>query len=61
VGKSAAGLGVAADSVVKSIAKTLGGSGGGTKEFAQGGGPSVEKIGEASQAVYDQVSGLVGS
>jgi alanyl-tRNA synthetase len=60
VGKSAAGLGVGADSVVRSLAKMLGGSGGGTKEFAQGGGPRVEKIEEASQAVYDLVSGLIG-
>ncbi|MGD0636666.1 MAG: alanine--tRNA ligase [Nitrososphaerales archaeon] len=61
VGKSAASLGVAADSVVRSLSKTLGGSGGGTKEFAQGGGPSAERIGEASAAVYDLVSGLLGS
>jgi alanyl-tRNA synthetase len=61
VGKSAAGLGVAADSLVRSLSKRLGGSGGGTKEFAQGGGPSVERIGEAAGAVYDLVSGLAGS
>ncbi len=61
VGKSAVGLGVGADSVVRGLAKVLGGSGGGTKEFAQGGGPRVERIGEASEAVYDLVSGLIGS
>jgi alanyl-tRNA synthetase len=59
VGTAAVGLGVTADAVVKSLAKILAGSGGGTKEFAQGGGPKVEKIEEASQAVYDLVSGLV--
>jgi alanyl-tRNA synthetase len=61
VGKSAVGLGVAADAVVRSLAKILGGSGGGTKEFAQGGGPRAEKISEASQLVYDAVSGLIRS
>ncbi|MDA4112712.1 MAG: alanine--tRNA ligase [Thaumarchaeota archaeon] len=61
VGSSAVGLGVAADAVVKGLAKMLGGSGGGTKEFAQGGGPTVEKIEEVSQAVYSLVSGLVRS
>jgi alanyl-tRNA synthetase len=61
VGKAAIGQGVAADAVVRGIAKILGGSGGGTKEFAQGGGPRAENIEEASKAVYDLVSGLVRS
>ncbi|MGA2664422.1 MAG: alanine--tRNA ligase [Nitrososphaerales archaeon] len=61
VGKSASALGVAADSLVKGVAKVLGGSGGGTKVFAQGGGPGVEKAAEASQAVYVIVSGQIGS
>jgi alanyl-tRNA synthetase len=59
VGTSAIGLGVAADAVVRGLAKLLGGSGGGTKGFAQGGGPKVEEIEEASKSVYDLVSGLV--
>jgi alanyl-tRNA synthetase len=61
VGKSAAAMGVAADSLVKSAAKILGGSGGGTKVFAQGGGPRIEKAEEASGAVYELVSGMTGS
>jgi alanyl-tRNA synthetase len=59
VGTAAIGLGVAADALVRSLAKALGGSGGGTKDFAQGGGLRVEKIEEASAAVNDLVSGLV--
>ncbi len=60
VGKAAAESGVAADAVVRAVAKVLGGSGGGSKEFAQGGGPRLDRINEASEAVYDTVSGLVG-
>lgn len=59
VGTSAITLGVAADAVVKGLAKILGGSGGGTKDFAQGGGPRAEKIEEASQAVEGLVLGLI--
>ncbi|MDA4137381.1 MAG: alanine--tRNA ligase [Thaumarchaeota archaeon] len=58
-GTAAVGLGVHADAVVKGLAKLLGGSGGGTKAFAQGGGPNLGKIGEASEGIYDLVSGLV--
>ena len=39
VGLKAKDAGVAADALVRELAKACGGSGGGTKEFAQGGGP----------------------
>jgi alanyl-tRNA synthetase len=42
------------------MAKILGGSGGGSKDFAQGGGPKTERMKEASEAVFDTVSGLIG-
>ncbi len=61
VGKAAVERGVAADAIVKATAKILGGSGGGNKEFAQGGGPRAQRIDEASQAVYKVVSDLIGS
>jgi len=59
VGKSAVDSGVAADAIVRAVAKTLGGSGGGSKEFAQGGGPKTERMKEAFDGVYDVVSGLI--
>jgi alanyl-tRNA synthetase len=59
VGKSAVAMGVAADGIVRAVAKVLGGSGGGSKEFAQGGGPRTERIEEASRAAFDAVSSLV--
>jgi alanyl-tRNA synthetase len=59
VGKGAVESGVAADAIVRAMAKTLGGSGGGSKEFAQGGGPKTERLKEATDAVYEVVSGLV--
>jgi alanyl-tRNA synthetase len=60
VGKAAVESGVAADAIVRAMAKILGGSGGGSKEFAQGGGPRTERMKEASDAVYEVVSGLSG-
>jgi alanyl-tRNA synthetase len=57
VGKEAAELGVSADSIVKETARILGGSGGGTKVFAQGGGPKVERLKEA----WDSVGAFVAS
>jgi alanyl-tRNA synthetase len=59
VGRSALESGVAADEIVRSVAKILGGSGGGSKEFAQGGGPLKERLNEASESVYDKVSQLL--
>lgn len=51
VGKQAGAAGVSADAIVKEAAKILGGSGGGSKEFAQGGGPKVEQIEEARASI----------
>ncbi len=59
VGEDAVSSGVSADAVVRATAKVLGGSGGGSRSFAQGGGPKTEMMGEATKAVYDTVSGLV--
>ena len=61
VGTAAIDSGVAADAIVRAMAKILGGSGGGSKDFAQGGGPRTERLKEASESVYDTVSGLIGS
>jgi alanyl-tRNA synthetase len=58
-GKAAVESGIGADAIVRATAKILGGSGGGSKEFAQGGGPKTERMKEASEAVYDTVSGLI--
>ena len=44
VGPKAREAGVAADALVKELAKAAGGSGGGTKEFAQGGGPKTVEL-----------------
>jgi len=51
VGKQAGAAGVSADAIVKEAAKILGGSGGGSKEFAQGGGPKVKQIEEARASI----------
>ncbi len=61
VGKSAVEMGVSADAIVRAVAKVLGGAGGGTKEFAQGGGPKADRMNQASETVYDKVSELVRS
>ena len=61
VGKGAVESGVTADAIVRAAAKVLGGAGGGTKEFAQGGGPKADRMKEAADAVYDKVSELVRS
>ena len=50
VGASARQAGFAAGEIVKKLARSLGGSGGGAPGFAQGGGPLVEKIEEAASA-----------
>jgi alanyl-tRNA synthetase len=51
VGPGARKLGYSASDVVKKLAPILGGSGGGSQSFAQGGGPLVEKIDEAADAL----------
>jgi alanyl-tRNA synthetase len=48
VGSAARQAGYSAADIVRRLAPALGGSGGGSPSFAQGGGPLVEKIDEAS-------------
>ena len=48
VGAEAARAGYSASDIVRKLAPTLGGSGGGSPAFAQGGGPQVDKIDEAA-------------
>ncbi|MDG6914223.1 MAG: alanine--tRNA ligase [Nitrososphaerota archaeon] len=48
VGQAAAKAGFSAVEIVRKLASALGGSGGGSQSFAQGGGPLVSKIDEAS-------------
>ncbi|MDG6900736.1 MAG: alanine--tRNA ligase [Nitrososphaerota archaeon] len=48
VGPDAVRAGYSASEIVKKIAPALGGSGGGSPAFAQGGGPQAEKIDEAA-------------
>ncbi len=50
VGLSAAKAGHSASEVVRKVASVLGGSGGGTQYFAQGGGPASDRIDEAASA-----------
>ena len=57
-GAAARQAGYAAGEVVRRLAPILGGSGGGSAAFAQGGGPSVDKIDEAASAAESVVSGL---
>ncbi len=59
VGSRAKGLGVSADSIVKTLAKLLGGSGGGSADFAQGGGPIQDKIPDTKTLAADIISSLV--
>ena len=47
-GSEAIKAGYSASEIVRKLAPTLGGSGGGSPSFAQGGGPLVDKIAEAS-------------
>jgi alanyl-tRNA synthetase len=51
VGSGARKLGYSASDVVKKLAPILGGSGGGSPAFAQGGGPKVGGIEEAAATV----------
>ena len=50
VGASAREAGFSAVDIVRKLAPTLGGSGGGSPSFAQGGGPMVDKVDEAAIA-----------
>ncbi|MFQ6134679.1 MAG: alanine--tRNA ligase-related protein, partial [Nitrososphaerales archaeon] len=58
-GEEAQKRGVGADRLVKEVAKTLGGSGGGDARFGQGGGRRADKISEAGEAVKSIVSSLI--
>ncbi len=50
-GSDAMAAGVRADEVAKQLAAIVGGSGGGTPSFAQGGGPAVDRAEQAKEAV----------
>jgi alanyl-tRNA synthetase len=56
VGAKAREEGASAVDVVKKLAPILGGSGGGSPAFAQGGGPLVDKIGDAASAAEATLS-----
>ncbi len=58
VGAAARQAGFSAGDIIKKIAPMLGGSGGGSPAFAQGGGTSVDRIDEAASAAESVVSGL---
>jgi alanyl-tRNA synthetase len=57
VGSSARQHGFSAGDVVRKLAPVLGGSGGGSPAFAQGGGPLVDKIDEAAAMAERLLSG----
>lgn len=61
VGPKARQAGVAADALVKELSKALGGSGGGTKDFAQGGGPKAMEGSAAKEIAARSVSGMLGN
>jgi alanyl-tRNA synthetase len=60
VGRKAEALGASADALVKETARMLGGSGGGSKWFAQGGGPKLDMLEEAGRRLPDVLSALMG-
>lgn len=60
VGPKAREAGIAADQLVREVAKALGGSGGGSKDFAQGGGPKPIEEPEAREIVARAVSAMLG-
>ncbi|HKT22060.1 MAG TPA: alanine--tRNA ligase-related protein, partial [Nitrososphaerales archaeon] len=60
VGPKAKEAGVAADALVRELSKALGGSGGGSKDFAQGGGPKPIEGAAAKDMVTKSVSGMLG-
>jgi len=61
VGTKAKEAGVAADALVRELSKALGGSGGGTKDFAQGGGPKRTDSSAAKDMMTKSVSGMLGN
>jgi len=56
VGTGAQQHGISAVDIVKKLASVLGGSGGGTAAFAQGGGPLTERISDAASAAEGALS-----
>ena len=60
VGPKAREAGVAADALVRELSKALGGSGGGTKDFAQGGWPKAMDGSAAKDMAARSVSGMLG-
>jgi alanyl-tRNA synthetase len=59
VGKKASEIGVSADTVVKEVAKSLGGSGGGSKVFAQGGGPKADRIEDVRKSCSELIASQI--
>ncbi|HYC12177.1 MAG TPA: alanine--tRNA ligase [Nitrososphaerales archaeon] len=57
-GASARNAGVSAGDIVRKLAPLMGGSGGGSPAFAQGGGPSADKIDAAASAVERVIAEL---
>jgi alanyl-tRNA synthetase len=45
--------------VIKEIVPILGGKGGGRPDMAEGGGPEVEKLGEAVEASYKVIENFL--
>jgi alanyl-tRNA synthetase len=60
VGPKAREAGVAADALVKELAKAAGGSGGGSKDFAMGGGPKAVDIDAAKDLLTKAIAGTFG-
>jgi alanyl-tRNA synthetase len=60
VGPKAREAGVAADALVRELAKAAGGSGGGTKGFAQGGGPRTVEVDAAKDLLTRTISAAIG-
>src|SRR2546426_990947 len=59
VGAKARESGLSAGEIARQVASVLGGSGGGSAAFAQGGGPSLDRIEEAVRSVEGTVASLV--
>ncbi|TLX95103.1 MAG: alanine--tRNA ligase, partial [Thaumarchaeota archaeon] len=59
VGAKARESGLSAGEIARQVAGQLGGSGGGSAAFAQGGGPSLDRIEDAVQSVEGTVASLV--
>lgn len=60
VGPKAKEAGVAADALVRELSKVLGGSGGGSKDFAQGGGPRQIDVATAKALLEKSITGMIG-